>query len=163
KLTDARGSRRSLVVVDVTDEGCWTELNQTAYIIPNTILRRSRRMAKGLDREASVGELPPRANALELDSNDLLVLTRDQKPGRPATRDSQGGVLTPATIGCTIPEVFDNVRSGESIWFDDGKIGGVIERVQTDRIVVRITQTRLGGGKLQADKGINLPESQLSL
>jgi pyruvate kinase len=72
-------------------------------------------------------------------------------------------VLTPATIGCTIPEVFDDVRAGESIWFDDGKIGGVIENVDDRRLLVRISHARLRGAKLQADKGINLPESELRL
>jgi pyruvate kinase len=66
-------------------------------------------------------------------------------------------------IGCTIPEVFDDVRAGESIWFDDGKIGGVIENVDSERVFVRIRQAPLSGVKLQADKGINLPESNLRL
>jgi pyruvate kinase len=66
-------------------------------------------------------------------------------------------------IGCTIPEVLANVRAGESIWFDDGKLGGVIEGVESDRLLVRITHARPDGGKLRADKGINLPESDLRL
>jgi len=91
------------------------------------------------------------------------ILTRDLKPGRPATHDSSGQLLTPAVIGCTIPEVFDDVRSGEAIWFDDGKIGGVIEKVETHHVLIRIAQVRDGGDKLRADKGINLPESNLKL
>ena len=93
--------------------------------------------------KAPVGDLPPSENAISLQQGDLLILTRDLKPGRPATYDSGGQVLTPAMIGCTIPEVFDDVRSGESIWFDDGKIGGVVEKVESDRVLVRITQARL--------------------
>jgi pyruvate kinase len=33
-------------------------------------------------------------------------------------------------MGMTIPEFFDDVHSGETIWFDDGKIGGVIEMIE---------------------------------
>src|SRR5262249_13126440 len=87
----------------------------------------------------------------------------DLRPGRPATSDSGGHILTPATIGCTIPEAFDDVRSGEAIWFDDGKIGGGVEKVETARVFVRITHARLRGERLRADKGINLPESSLRL
>lgn len=72
-------------------------------------------------------------------------------------------MLTPATIGCTLPEVCDDVRPGESIWFDDGKIGGVVETVEQQRLVVRITHAREQGEKLRADKGINLPDSRLRL
>ena len=107
--------------------------------------------------------MPPGINAISLRQGDLLILTRDLTPGHPAILDSGGQLLTPATIGCTIPEVFDDVRPGESIWFDDGKIGGLIEKIESSRVLVRITHTRVNGGKLLDDKGINLPESDLHL
>ncbi|MCA9014283.1 MAG: hypothetical protein KDA77_03020 [Planctomycetaceae bacterium] len=163
RLTDARGSRRTLTIVDLTDEGCWAEAEQTTYIIPGTILRHERGVTKEKHREAEVGEVLAAENYLTLNQGDQLIVTRDFEPGRPATYDSSGQVLTPAQIGCTIPDVFHDVRAGQSIWFDDGKIGGVIEKVESTRVLVRITQARLSGAKLRADKGINLPESNLSL
>lgn len=90
-------------------------------------------------------------------------MQRDLKPGRPATYDSAGQVLNPASIGCTIPEVFDDVRTGESIWFDDGKIGGIVEKIQQKRAFIRVTHGRAGGKTLRSTKGINLPESNLRL
>jgi len=163
KFIDARDARRSFRIVDVTNNGCWAEATRTAYIVPGTTLRRDHKTGKGHDREALVGNLPPGENAISLQQGDLLVLTRDLKPGRPATYDSGGQLLTPAMIGCTIPEVFDDVRAGEAIWFDDGKIGGVAEKVETGRVLVRITQENLKPVKLRADKGINLPDSDLRL
>jgi len=163
KLIDARGARRAFTVVNVTDRGCWAEATQTTYIVPGTILCHERGDAKGDDRRAPVGDIPPRENAIHLCQGDMLILTRDSQPGHRESKDSAGRTLTPATIGCTIPEVFHDVRSGESIWFDDGKIGGVIEKIEDRQILVRITQVRLGGTKLLANKGINLPESALKL
>jgi pyruvate kinase len=163
KLTDARGAKRTFAIVDVTDRGCWAEARQTTYVVPGTVLRREPRTRDRDDRESVIGELPPSENAICLRQGDLLILQRDLKPGRPATRDSVGEVLTPASIGCTIPEVFDDVRSGESIWFDDGKIGGVIEQVERTEVRVRITRARVRGETLRSDKGINLPESDLRL
>jgi pyruvate kinase len=49
------------------------------------------------------------------------------------------------------------------VWLDDGKIGGVVERSEADRLHVRITQARPGGENLRGDKGINLPDSALRL
>ena len=147
----------------MTDHGCWAEATKTAYIVPGTVLRHEHGVDKKDEREGRVGELPPGENTLSLRQGDLLILTRDLKPGRPATYDSVGQILTPAVIGCTIPEVFNDVRSGESIWFDDGKIGGVVEKVENTRVLVRITQEHLKVVKLRADKGINLPESDLHL
>jgi len=165
KFTDARDSNRTFVVVDVTDGGCWVEATRTAYVVPGTVLRHQRE-GDGHevdDREGLVGDIPSVENAIGLVQGDPLILTRNLTLGRPATRDSAGQVLTPARIGCTIAEVFDAVRPGESIWFDDGKIGGLIEQVEAEQVVIRITRTRPCGEKLQADKGINLPESNIRL
>ena len=163
RFIDARDAKRSLEIVDVTDRGCWAEATKTAYIVPGTVMYRARGVAKGDEREAAVGPLPPLENAISLKQGDLLILTRDLKPGRPATCDTGGQILTPAMIGCTIPEVFEDVRSGESIWFDDGKIGGIVEKVEKTQVHVRIRQARLRGEMLRGDKGINLPESHLRL
>lgn len=163
KLTDARNAKRTFKVADVTKEGCWVESLKTAYLVPGTVLRHERNVAEGKKLKALVGDLPPVENNLELHQGDELIITRNLEPGRPATRDSSGQLLTPASIGCTIPEVFDDVQTGESIWFDDGKIGGIIEKVEETHVLVRITRTRLRGGNLRGDKGINLPESHLRL
>jgi len=162
-FTDARKAKRTFTIVDVTGRGCWAEAFETLYIVPGTMLRRQGDLAKGHDQCAPVGALAPRENAIMLRPGDQLILTRDRTPGRPAVADSAAGLLTPASIGCTIPEVFDDVRSGEAIWFDDGKIGGVVAKVDASQILVRITQARFRGEKLRADKGINLPESTLRL
>lgn len=163
EVTDARGADRVLKVVDVTGAGCWAEATNTTYFVPGTVLKHEREAAAGEEREGVVGALPPTERPILLQQGDLLIVTRDLTPGRPATFDSAGRILTPARIGCTIPEVFDGVRSGEPIWFDDGRIGGVLEKVEQDRVLVRITRARLRGEKLRGDKGVNLPESAMRL
>ena len=69
----------------------------------------------------------------------------------------------PAFVSCTLPEVFGMVRPGERIFFDDGKIGGVVRSVWPDHLRVEITQGREKGERLRSDKGINLPDSTLDL
>jgi pyruvate kinase len=160
-LTDTRRAKRRWRVADVTPDGVWAEALKTAYVTTGTRLRR--RGEKAHEEGARVGRLPGREGEIMLNQGDLLVLTRDPRPGRPATRDAGGQVLTPAHLGCTLPEVFDDVRAGEPIWLDDGKIGGVLERVEPDRLHVRVTRMRPRGEKLRSDKGINLPESALRL
>ena len=163
KLTDAREARRVFTIAGVTDRGCWAEATQTTYLVPGTVLSHDRSSVRVEDRNAPVGSLPAIESAIPLCQGDMLILTKDLQPGQPATFDSSGRLLTPAKIGCTIPGVFDDVRSGEAIWFDDGRIGGVVEKVESNEVLVRITQARLQGAKLRADKGINLPESALRL
>lgn len=157
RFKDSRDARRRLTVVDITREGVWAEGKKTAYVVPGTLLMRKGRSP------APVGALPPAETSIPLQRGEELILTRDLNPGRATTRDSQGRVLTPATIGCSLPEIFDDVDIGERILFDDGRICGSIEEIMPDRLRVRITETRIGGDRLRADKGINLPDSELRL
>lgn len=161
KFVDARGARRRFTIVDVQDSGAWAECGKTCYLVPGTELRRAGH--KGGSARTRVGPLPARPGSLSLRVGDLLVITRDERPGRNAKRGSEGEVLAPATIGCTLPEIFDDTRVGERIWLDDGLIGGVLESVEATLVTVRIDRARAAGEKLRGDKGINLPDSALHL
>jgi len=161
KFTDARAARRLLKVIDVDADGVWTELAKTSYIVPGTRIRSAG--ARGKAPAAAVGEFSAREDPIVLHRGDTLVINRNLKLGRPATYDARGRVLRPAVISCTLPEVFEDVRCGEAIYFDDGKIGGVIESIEPDRATVKIDRARECGQKLRGDKGINLPDSALRL
>jgi pyruvate kinase len=151
---------RALTVVETSDEGVWCESEQTAYIVPGTTLHVTRGRSRGA---TTVGELPAAPQSLQLVRGDTLILRRGLEPGTPAIRARDGSVLESASIGVTLPEMFDDVKPGEPIWFDDGSIGGVIRSVDEAAIDVEITRTKPGGAKLGADKGINLPETRLRL
>jgi pyruvate kinase len=158
KFDDARGRSRTLRVRDVSGGIIVGELDRTAYIVSGTTFR-----FKTGDRATTrrVVNVPSTATSLHLQKGDTLVLTPEDVPGRPATLDEHGRVLSPASIGITLPEVFRDAQAGETVWFDDGKFGGVIRGVDPDRIVVNITQARAGGGKLDAAKGVNFPDTNL--
>jgi pyruvate kinase len=160
KLFDARGSMRSLAIAARGDGGAWAECHQTAYIVPGTTLHITRGHCRGT---AEVGDLPILSQTIRLMPGDRLILAPSLEPGRPATRNKHGDIIEPASIGLTLPAVFDDVRAGESIWLDDGAIGGVIRAVGPEGIEVAITRTRPGGARLGADKGVNLPDSTLRL
>ena len=66
-------------------------------------------------------------------------------------------------ISTTLPEIFDNIKVGNQIFFDDGKIGGLIREVDDKEMVVEITQAEIGGSRLMNEKGINLPDTILTL
>lgn len=159
-FNDARDSTRSFQVVEVAEQGCWVELRKTAYVIPGMAL--SLKKPKGRKKSARVISVPEQEQSIVLHEGDVLMLTSDLDSGHPAVCDAEGKVLTPASIGCTMPSVFHDVRPGEPIWFDDGKIGGKIQSIHDEALYIRITHAP-GGAKLKSDKGINLPDSDLKL
>jgi pyruvate kinase len=163
EFSDARGASRKLKVVEKCGAGFWTESRNTAYVTPGIELhlRRNDRSVGYVD--TVVGDLPSLERRLTLKRGDILFLTRDPIPGVDASYDDGGNLLAHAHISCTLPEVFADVRAGERVWFDDGKIGGAIASVASDHLEIEITQAAGEGSKLGTDKGINLPDTAINL
>jgi pyruvate kinase len=159
-VEDPRGRTRVLDVVERRDGALLVESARTVYLESG----RPVRLARGRRMRAAgqLGELEPVAPALELFAGDELWLSAGAEPGHPARRAAGGSVIEPACIPCSLPEVFRDARAGQRIWFDDGKIGGRIEQASASGLRIRITDVAERGAKLRADKGINLPDTELS-
>ena len=108
-----------------------------------------------------VGSLPAVDPCLTLTRGDRLLLTDGSRPGGPAVHDDRGREVRPASIGITMPEVLHDLRPGEPVLFDDGRISGVVEAVHGDHAVIAIREAGPEGTRLRADRGINLPETNL--
>lgn len=100
---------------------------------------------------------------LRLGVNDLLLLTGDGRPGAPARLDDRGQVREPARIACGEPRLISALRIGAPIYFDDGKLAGKVEALHASSAEVRITYAAKAAVKLRADKGINVPETELDV
>ena len=92
-LRDARGKRRVLEVVGGGENGRWARCSQTAYVTPGTVLLRDDG-GSDANREALVGDLPPREQGILLHKGDFLLLTSEPIVGRGASIDSAGRTLT---------------------------------------------------------------------
>ncbi len=158
-LSDARDKLRKLKVVHVEDQQVHLHCYKTSYIGTGTIIGcMNRELENG-----TVGELPSIEQAILLRTNDLLTITKSNTIGNPAVYDEDGNLIERATIPCQLTEVFDRVKKGETILFDDGKIEGHIEAIFPDYFEVRITRAMEKGSKLKAEKGINFPNTDLGI
>ncbi len=162
-LTDARGSRRALPVVVTGPQGALVEVDHTAYLVPETRLERlpSDNAASTATAVTPLFDLPPRSGHVFLRRGDRLRFTCS---GVAPALDRHDGVEAEMPwIACTLPEVFTQVRPGERVGLDDGRMSAVVVSSDADEMVVEITQAPLDGASLAADKGINLPDSRLCL
>jgi pyruvate kinase len=161
RVVDTRGRTRKLTVLAPEDAGCMAETVQTLRLLtgaPVTLSRGARVLAAG-----TVGTLPEVEQPIPLACGDLLELTPAGSEGSPAITGKDGGLHRPARVPITLDAAFRSVRRGERVFLDDGKFGGVVQRVAPSRITVKITVAPQGGGKLRADKGVNLPDTRLEL
>ncbi|HHP7242541.1 MAG TPA: pyruvate kinase [Cyclobacteriaceae bacterium] len=158
-LKDTRQKDRILKVIEVNEEQVVVNCYDSSYIGTGTILCPVR---KNLS-EITVGELPPIEQSIVLRTNDHLTVHKDSIIGEPAQFDNDGNLLRQAHIGCQLEEVFDRVKVGEKILFDDGKIEGIIEETNPDSFKVHITRAKESGDKLKAEKGINFPITDIGI
>jgi pyruvate kinase len=161
RVKDARGKTRELPLRREDAHTLVAELGHSLYLQGGAVVELWREDARLLT--GSVGKLPAVAPPIELHRGDTLLLTRTAEPGCDAVRDAGGKVESPARIHCTLDAAFLQVRKGEPVWFDDGRIGGVVEANDGGLITVRITHAGAEGSRLRAEKGINFPETQFAL
>jgi pyruvate kinase len=85
---------------------------------------------------------------------DTLLLVRDLKAKRHAKLPR---------VGCTLPEVLDQLTVGTEVWIDDGQIGArVMEMIDGDALLT-ITHAPPDGKKIRADRGLNFPDLDLAI
>ncbi|MBT8283896.1 MAG: hypothetical protein HKO75_00805 [Flavobacteriaceae bacterium] len=157
---DARNKKRELTITSVTKLGCRAICQKTTY------LETGMKLYTNIEQNSVpiiVGDLPRLAPYILLHKEDFLRLHRDPVPGEPAVWDDKNKLISQAHISCTLGEVFDQVREGEPVFFDDGRIKGLIRQANKDELLVEIIKVGNNGSKLRADKGINFPESQLKI
>jgi pyruvate kinase len=162
-FSDARGAKRHFLITQCDEFGAIGESLQTAYLTPETVLT-----IHGVDKKKKSSTLACQIESpsgyLNLQQGDVLRLTNSGVGHAAVVEDDTGdSIAASAQISCTLPQIINQARVGERIWFDDGRIGGVIQRVLPDCLEIAITQAREGGEKLVGDKGINLPDSALDL
>lgn len=148
-LEDARGRSRNLLVLAASEAAVLVCFDRTTYFETGLAI-------EGADAVATVGELPEVRQHLFVRAGDEVRLQRSLAP-QPATQ------VGPHRIGCTLEAAFADALQGQRVLFDDGKIAGRIREVTGDEIVVDVERAGIGGVKLRAEKGINLPDTTLGI
>ncbi|MCB0750564.1 MAG: hypothetical protein KDC52_03715, partial [Ignavibacteriae bacterium] len=160
-FTDSRGKKCKITIDKKQGLGKWGSCNESAYITSGTELKLIKQ--KDGTQKVKVGELLPLEKSITLKIGDKIILTKEAIQGEDAKYDENGIITKYAHVSCTLPEIFSDLKIGESIYFDDGKIEGIIEEVRENEVAIKITYAKDLGSKLKADKGINLPVSDLKV
>ena len=159
---DSRDKKCRFDIEKIEGNGRWAACSDSAFVTTGALLNVF------IEKEStseihSVHELLPLEEVIFLHQGDLLRIDKEPILGEPATYNEDGTIKDIAHVSCTLPKIFDAVNVGEPIYFDDGKIEGIIKEINKDYLVIDITSTKKKGGKLKADKGINLPNSELGI
>jgi len=159
---DSRNKKCKITIERKEGLGRLATCNDSAFVTTGTQLTVFLEK-KSTSEIHTVHEILPLEEVIFLFEGDTLKLNKEPILGEPTKYDEKGKLIEFAHISCTLPQLFSKVKKGELIYFDDGKIEGVITKVEPDFLLIEITSAKKTGGKLKADKGINLPNSNLNI
>ena len=77
--------------------------------------------------------------------------------------ENAGFARSVVVIGCTQEGILNDLKPGERVLFDDGVIETVVEKAWIGMVALRVLHIYKKKPTLKAGKGINFPDSQLSL
>ena len=159
-LRDARDAQRSVVVVDTSarddgrEESVVVEASRTTYVTSGMELEGDHPTAVS----GRVGVITPAAGFVRLSVGCTVELVAGDVRGEMLAADR-------ARVGCSLPAAVAALEPGHRVFFDDGAFAGVVEHVRatSEQIVatVRIVAAPPMGGKLKAEKGINVPDTDI--
>jgi pyruvate kinase len=162
RFVDTRDRKGEFQVVSVDGTKARVLCPSTVYLEPGLSLSLERE-GGAVKAYGSVGTLPALEEVIVLRVGDTLIIHKDPRPGEPSRAAADGTPARPAHTACSLPDLLDDVRVGEPLLLDDGKIHCVIRQVTPEGIVAEVTYAKPDGTRLKANKGINLPRSSLRI
>lgn len=159
---DHQGRNRWIEITEVTPDGVWAGAARGAFVVSGMRLTACRG-GNELPYVGSVGQVPAMPGEIPIKVGDSILLVPAPAIGAPAQIGADGAVLAPARIACTLPEIFRDIRVNDRVFFDDGKIASVVEHADADVIRLKATWTRSNRAHLAEDKGVNFPDTELTV
>ncbi|WP_422079890.1 pyruvate kinase [Ulvibacterium sp.] len=158
KFFDARGKHRKFIVRALFEKGVEVYAHKTCYLkrgMEVSVYKEAKMYTAAIKEVRSSSD-----RFLALKTGDTIIL--EKKGTHSNNRDQKTGTIN-ARISCTSDAVFDYVRIGERILFDDGKVTGKIIGLTSSTMDITITRAKATGSILREDKGINFPDTDLKI
>jgi len=166
RFVDARGKSRTLIAEKSLTEHAWLfSCNQGVYLQAGAELELTKpesTTSNDKSKRYQVGNFDGLPLKIRVFRDEHILLTDASELGKPAEYDDSIQIK-PAQIGCTLGSVIERVKVGHAVWIDDGKIGTVVETVDKDGVLLRVTEASTNGANIKSDKGINFPDTDLKL
>ena len=165
-FTDKQHKQRYLTVDKALSDTDWlVSCDKSAYLISGcnlTLTTHQKSTKHKSDDIFSLGQFTGEPLDIQVFKNNLLLLTTGDIDGKPAEY-TDGVLIHPAQIGCTLSSAIAKLDIGQPVWIDDGKVGAIVEAITDQGALLRITEAKAGGVRIKSDKGINFPEADLNL
>jgi pyruvate kinase len=158
---DARGERqRTITVLErISPTRVRIALEQTVYLKEGIKLDGQTNSNNNKKCSFTVRAVKPVPIDVRVEAGNVLRLYRDARLGHSGV----GPDGKPAAISCTYPEVLGQVKVGDRIFIDDGKIEAIVRSSIEQYLELEIISPKGIVAKIKTNKGINFPDSSLKM
>lgn len=149
---DAQNEKRKFLIIKVMPFGFVVSLDKTANINANTCLQNA-------ENQIALNVMNIEENFVKVQlkkSDQLRIFLKDTLELHDACPSAIPG------ISVSLPQAFVNIKEGHSVYIDDGKIHGKVKGYNGEFVDVEIVSPEKPI-ILKENKGINLPDSNVSL
>lgn len=151
ELMDSGERERALVVRGPGEGGVRAECGRSLYVTPGLTLIWRR--GEEVMAEGRVGKLPRQPGEVRLAVEDAFLLNAE----------GQSADLKTRALAFPEPQLLAQVRPGERVILDDGKLVAIAEATRPDGLLCRVQYALKSPTRLRSGKGIAFPDSELSL
>lgn len=173
---DSRGKYRMMTVLEkVSKTRTRVGIDKSAYLDDGLIIHREkyfenkfyiknkeensnlctypREIARGI----VIGRIKPHPIDLEIKAGDKILINKKE------IHENTDLFEGYRSISSTMPEVLDRVQVGHRVLIDDGKIDATVIYTSDQYLELEITYPSDKTAKIQSDKGLNFPDSNLDI
>lgn len=150
-LTDAAGRARELIVRARDGNVVRADCERSLYLRSGLPLEWRR--GGSLQGRGEIGALPRHPTVLELAPGDTFLLNASGRRDDPSAK----------VLAFPEPALLGQVRAGERVILDDGRIVAVVQSRGSDGLRCAVHRTVKSPSRLRSGKGIAFPDSTLSV
>lgn len=156
KVKDMNGKKAKITVKIKYDDYSICEIDKKVFLDKSSFLKYDK-------QETTIKNILPQTQIIRVFVGDELVITQSDLLGRPALLDDKQNIVEPAIINCSYLGVIENVKVGEKVYIDDGKVGLKIVKKLEDRIYCQVISAKQNGVVIKEEKGINFPSTYIKV
>jgi len=173
---DSRGKYRMMTVLEkVSKTRTRVGIDKSVYLDEGLIIHREKYFVnkfyiknkedstnlcpypRKIERGIVIGTIKPHPIDLEVKAGDKIFINKREINENSNLFEGYG------RISCTMPEVLSKVEIGHRVLIDDGKIDATVVSTDDQYLEVEITYPSDKTVKIQSDKGLNFPDSNLDI
>ena len=154
KVIDINGKKAYIKIVKIYDTHAVGLIDKKVFIDESSKLYRKH-------HSGAILNIQRQTDPIRLFKDDTLVITQKDVLGRSAKLDKESNVIKPALISCSFSAMASQIKVGEKVYIDDGKIGLKVIEKDEKSITCIVTTAKANGTLLKEEKGINFPDTHI--